>query len=117
MAPVALKALARGLGMGRSAWLLPLDVTFRTFGLRYGWMKGLFDHAPAGPLAMTGRLRAERAAWRASQRVPGYRAYLIEHGGDPGKASGDRQAQLHRPVLTGGAVPGRQDPICRDDDR
>src|SRR5713226_3286920 len=66
--------------MGRSAWLLPLDVTFRTVGLRYGWMKWLFDHAPPGPLAMTGRLRAERAAWRASQRVPGYRAYLLEQG-------------------------------------
>lgn len=48
--------------------------------MRYGWLKGLFDHAPPGPLAMTGRLRAERAAWRAVQRVPGYRAYLQEQG-------------------------------------
>jgi phenylacetate-CoA ligase len=77
---VAFKPLARGLGLGRNAWLLPLDLTFRTVGLRYGWLKGLFDHAPPGPLAMTGRLRAERAAWRAVQRVPAYRAYLYEQG-------------------------------------
>jgi phenylacetate-CoA ligase len=76
---VASKALAQALGIGRNAWLLPLDATFRTVGLRYGWLKGLFDHAPAGPLAMTGRLRAERAAWRAVQRVPGYRAFLRDH--------------------------------------
>jgi len=74
------KALAQGLGVGRNAWLLPLDFTFRTIGLRYGWLKGLFDHAPPRPLAMTGRLRAERAAWRAVRRVPGYRAYLRECG-------------------------------------
>jgi phenylacetate-CoA ligase len=77
MAP---KALAVGLGAGRNAWLLPLDVTFKTIGLRYGWLKTLFDHAPPGPLAMTGRLRAERAAWRAVRHVPGYRAYLREQG-------------------------------------
>ncbi len=77
---MANKALARGLGVGRSAWLLPLDFTFKTIGLRYGWLKGLFDHAPPRVLAMTGRLRAERAAWRAVQRVPGYRAYLHAHG-------------------------------------
>src|SRR2546430_16160019 len=29
---------------------------------------------------MTGRLRAERAAWRAVRRVPGYRAYLSAQG-------------------------------------
>src|SRR5207248_881281 len=61
-------------------WLVPLDVAFKTLGLRYGWLKGLFDHAPSGPLAMTGRLRAERAAWRAVRRVPAYRAYLSAQG-------------------------------------
>ena len=77
---MAVKVLARALGAGRNAWLLPLDVTFKTIGLRYGWLKELFDRAPAGPLAMTGRLRAERAAWRAAQRVPGYRSFLREGG-------------------------------------
>src|SRR2546421_2049652 len=76
VAPLAPRPLAQALGVGRNAWLLPLDVTFRTVGLRYGWLKALFDHAPARPLAMTGRLRAERAAWRAVQRVPAYRAFL-----------------------------------------
>ena len=73
---MANRMLAAGLGFGRNAWLLPLDLTFRTVGLRYGWLKSLFDHAPPRALAMTGRLRAERAAWRAVQQVPGYRAYL-----------------------------------------
>ncbi len=67
---MAFRALTSELGVGRNAWLFPLDVTFKTIGLRYGWLKGLFDHAPPGPLAMTGRLRAERAAWRAVRRVP-----------------------------------------------
>src|SRR2546421_808922 len=77
---MAFRALASGLGVGRNAWLVPLDVTFKTIGLRYGWLKALFDNAPAGPLAMTGRLRAERAAWRAVRRVPAYRAYLSTQG-------------------------------------
>jgi phenylacetate-CoA ligase len=77
---VAFRALASGLGVGRNAWLFPLDVTFKTIGLRYGWLKALFDNAPPGPLAMTGRLRAERAAWRAVRRVPAYRAYLLAQG-------------------------------------
>src|SRR2546421_6471945 len=77
---MAFRALASGLGVGRNAWLLPLDVTFKTIGLRYGWLKGLFDNAPPGPLAMTGRLRAERAAWRAVRRVPAYRAHLVAQG-------------------------------------
>jgi hypothetical protein len=77
---MAFRALATGLGTGRNAWLFPLDVAFKTLGLRYGWLKGLFDHAPSGPLAMTGRLRAERAAWRAVRRVPAYRAYLSAQG-------------------------------------
>src|SRR2546421_1600451 len=91
---MAFGALANGLGVGRNAWLLPLDVTFKTIGLRYGWLKALFDNAPPGPLAMTGRLRAERAAWRAVRRVPAYRAYVSAQGvtvdrlvpaGGPGK--------------------------------
>jgi len=77
---MAFRALANGLGVGRNAWLLPLDVTFKTIGLRYGWLKALFDNAPPGPLAMTGRLRAERAAWRAVRRVPAYRAYVAAQG-------------------------------------
>src|SRR2546426_11257318 len=77
---MAFRALANGLGVGRNAWLLPLDVTFKTIGLRYGWLKALFDNAPPGPLAMTGRLRAERAAWRAVRRVPAYRAYVSAQG-------------------------------------
>src|SRR5256714_5624954 len=77
---MAFRTLASGLGVGRNAWLLPLDVTFKTIGLRYGWLKALFDNAPAGPLAMTGRLRAERAAWRAVRQVPAYCAYLSAQG-------------------------------------
>src|SRR2546429_7960430 len=78
---MAFRALANGLGVGRNAWLVPLDVTFKTIGLRYGWLKALFDNAPAGPLAMTGRLRAEPAAWGAVRRVPADRADLSAHGG------------------------------------
>src|SRR2546428_226178 len=77
---MAFRTLASGVGVGRNAWLFPLDVTFKPIGLRYGWLKALFDNAPAGPLAMTGRLRAERAAWRAVRRVPAYRAYLSAQG-------------------------------------
>src|SRR2546423_3454958 len=77
---MAFRTLASGLGVGRSAGLVPLDVTFKTIGWRYGWLKALFDSAPAGPVAMTGRLRAERAAWRAVRRVPAYRAYLSAQG-------------------------------------
>ena len=77
---MAFRTLASGLGVGRNAWLFPLDVTFKTIGLRYGWLKALFDNAPPGPLAITGRLRAERAAWRAVRRVPAYRAYLSAQG-------------------------------------
>src|SRR2546422_11168972 len=77
---MAFRLLANGLGVGRHAWLFPLDVTFKTIGLRYGWLKALFDNAPPGPLAMTGRLRAERAAWRAVRRVPAYRAYVAAQG-------------------------------------
>jgi len=57
-----------------------VDVGFRILGLRYAWLKWLFDHAPSRELAVMGCLRAERAAWRAAQRVPAYRSYLLEHG-------------------------------------
>ncbi|MEO8207827.1 MAG: phenylacetate--CoA ligase family protein [Chloroflexota bacterium] len=70
-------------GLGRSAWLLPLDIAFKTVGIRYGWLKALFQHVPPRVLRLTGRLRAERAAWRATHQVPAYRAYLEGLGRDP----------------------------------
>jgi phenylacetate-CoA ligase len=75
--------MAWALGLGRSTWLLPLDVTFRLVGIRYGWLKWLFETMPPAVLALTGRLRAERAVWRAIRRVPAYRAYLEGAGIDP----------------------------------
>lgn len=71
------------LGLGRNVWLLPLDVMFRVVGVRYGWLKRLFDSVPARVLAVTGRLRAERAVWRAIRRVPAYRSYLQSVHIDP----------------------------------
>jgi phenylacetate-CoA ligase len=84
----AVGTLARHLvawifGLGRNAWLFPLDVTFRFVGLRYGWLKALFQAVPPRILALTGRLRAERATWRAIHRVPAFRAYLEHAGLDP----------------------------------
>ncbi len=79
------KTLARGLGAGRSAWLLPLDITFKLIGLRYRWLKSFFDHAPAGPLAVLSRRRAERVAWRAVARVPAYRSYIRSADVDVGR--------------------------------
>jgi phenylacetate-CoA ligase len=70
-------------GLARGVWLLPLDVTFKTIGIRYGWMRALFTYAPPILLRATGRLRAERAAWRATHDVPAYRAYLGSLGMDP----------------------------------
>ncbi len=60
----------------RALWLLPLDIAFLVFGLRYGWLKWLFTHAPPRFLAFMGRIRAERAAHRAIRRVPAYRQFL-----------------------------------------
>ena len=74
--------LAWLLGLGRNVWLFPLDVMFRVVGVRYGWLKGLFDAVPARVLAVTGRLRAERAVWRAVRLVPAYRSYLQSVGID-----------------------------------
>jgi len=68
------------VGVGRSVWLFPLDVAFKTVGLRYGWLKTLFQLTPAPILASIGQLRAERAAWRAVRNVPAYHRYLIEQG-------------------------------------
>ena len=62
----------------RALWLLPLDLAFLVFGLRYGWLKWLFTHAPPRFLAFMGRIRAERAAHRAIRRVPAYRRFLEE---------------------------------------
>ncbi len=71
---------ASAVGIGRGLWLLPLDITFRTVGLRYGWLKALFERTPAWILAGVGQLRAERAAWRAVRNVPAYRKFLRESG-------------------------------------
>lgn len=74
--------LASFVGFGRGIWLFPLDMTFRTVGLRYGWLKALFMITPAPLLRGIGRLRAERAAWRAARQVPAYGTYLEASGVD-----------------------------------
>jgi len=68
------------VGVGRGLWLLPLDIMFRTVGLRYGWLKALFQRTPPRILAGLGQLRAERAAWRAVRNVPAYRRFLQDAG-------------------------------------
>ena len=70
------------VGVGRGLYLFPLDATFRTVGLRYGWLKALFTRTPAPIMAGLGQLRAERAAWRAARQVPAYRKFLAEQGVD-----------------------------------
>jgi phenylacetate-CoA ligase len=80
---VARHFMAWTLGLGRSLWLLPLDATFRFVGIRYGWLKWLFETMPPRLLAVTGRLRAERAVWRAIRRVPAYRDHLETFAIDP----------------------------------
>jgi hypothetical protein len=72
--------LASFVGFGRGIWLFPLDLTFKTVGLRYGWLKALFSTTPAPILRGIGRLRAERAAWRATRRVPAYGRFLESAG-------------------------------------
>jgi phenylacetate-CoA ligase len=74
--------LASFVGVGRGIWLFPLDAAFRLVGLRYGWLKALFNAAPPRLLAGIARLRAERAAWRAARRVPAYREFLAASGVD-----------------------------------
>lgn len=71
------------IGLGRGAWLFPLDVTFRVVGLRYTWLKALFRWTPAPILAGLGQLRSERAAWRAAKGVPAYRRFLDDEGVAP----------------------------------
>jgi phenylacetate-CoA ligase len=71
---------AWAIGVGRGLWLLPLDITFKTVGLRYGWLKALFQTTPAPILAGLGQLRAERAAWRAVRQVPAYGRFLADAG-------------------------------------
>lgn len=75
-------AAASFVGFGRGIWLFPLDATFRTVGLRYGWLMLLFRWTPPWLLRGVSRLRAERAAWRASRTVPAYREYLAARGVD-----------------------------------
>jgi phenylacetate-CoA ligase len=82
IARAARDGFARFVGFGRGIWLFPLDTMFRTVGLRYGWLKALFIATPAPLMRGIGRLRAERAAWRATRRVPAYGAYLRESGVD-----------------------------------
>jgi phenylacetate-coenzyme A ligase PaaK-like adenylate-forming protein len=77
------RPLAAAIGFGRSLWLLPLDLTFRTVGLRYGWLRALFRSVPAPVLADLGLRRAERAAWRATRRVPAYRRFISAAGIKP----------------------------------
>jgi phenylacetate-CoA ligase len=81
--PAARDLAASFVGLGRGVWLFPLDATFRTVGLRYGWLKALFERTPAPILAGLGQLRAERAAWRASRQVPAYRRFLEDAGIHP----------------------------------
>ena len=45
------------VGVGSGLWLFPLDVTFRTVGLRYGWLKALFAITPAPLMRGIGQLR------------------------------------------------------------
>jgi phenylacetate-CoA ligase len=112
-------ASAAFVGIGRGIWLFPLDTMFRTVGLRYGWLKALFTAAPPPLIRGIGRLRAERAAWRAARGVPAYGRYLTESGIDVAgqfplgilrhlpetdkKSYVDRYGLLDRCV--GGAVP------------
>jgi len=75
-------AMASFVGIGRGIWLFPLDTMFRTVGLRYGWLKAVFIATPAPLMRGIGQLRAERAAWQASRRVPAYGRYLRDSGVD-----------------------------------
>ena len=95
------------VGFGRGIWLFPLDTMFRTVGLRYGWLKALFIATPAPLMRGIGRLRAERAAWRATRRVPAYGRYLARVGRrrrralparHPSAPARDRQEELRRPI-------------------
>jgi phenylacetate-CoA ligase len=67
-------------GLLRATWLFPLDVAFRVLGLRFAWLRALFTYTPPVMLEFLGRLRAERAAFRAIRRVPAYRRFTQEQG-------------------------------------
>src|SRR5688500_3056437 len=56
--------------------LRPIDLALKLVGLRYSSIRWMFTHVPPSMLANLGRLRAERAAVHAQERVPAYRAYL-----------------------------------------
>ena len=86
--PTGIRVVARHagawlIGLGRGAWLFPLDVIFKTVGLRYGWLTQLFKRTPPRLLSGLGQLRAERASWRAAKRVPAYRDFLEQAAVDP----------------------------------
>jgi phenylacetate-CoA ligase len=86
--PTGIRVVARHagawlIGLGRGAWLFPLDVIFKTVGLRYGWLTQLFRRTPPRLLAGLGQLRADRASWRAAKRVPAYRDFLEQAAVDP----------------------------------
>jgi len=86
--PTGIRVVARHagawlIGLGRGAWLFPLDVIFKTVGLRYDWLTLLFKRTPPRLLAGLGQLRAERASWRAAKRVPAYRDFLEQAAVDP----------------------------------
>ena len=124
--PSARDAFAAFVGFGRGIWLFPLDTMFRTVGLRYGWLKALFTAAPPPLIRGIGRLRAERAAWRASRRVPAYGRYLEESGvdvagavpaRDPAPPAGDRQEVVRRPLRPARALRRRGGPLPGHDDR
>jgi len=86
--PTGIRVVARHagawlIGLGRGAWLFPLDVILKTVGLRYDWLTLLFKRTPPRLLAGLGQLRAERASWRAAKRVPAYRDFLEQAAVDP----------------------------------
>src|SRR3954451_16553378 len=79
---LARTGLVSVVGFGRGIWLFPLDTAFRGGAARYGWLRALFIGTPAPLLRTIGRLRAERAAWRATRQVPAYGAFLGASGVD-----------------------------------
>ena len=123
---LARTGLASFVGFGRGIWLFPLDVTFKTVGLRYGWLRALFIGTPAPLLRAIGRLRAERAAWRATRRVPAYGAFLEASGVDVaglfpfgvlGKLPETDKRRVRRPLRSPRPLRRRDSPLPRHDPR